>query len=54
MELLNYLENPYTEALTDPRLIELDKRLQKVKHDKEARQQYMTLQNLIEEERDEA
>ena len=54
MELSDHLENPYTEALTDPRLKELDKRLQKMKHDKEASQQYMTLQNLIEEERDEA
>ncbi|MDE7422717.1 MAG: hypothetical protein K2N51_03355 [Lachnospiraceae bacterium] len=35
-------------------MIELDDRLQKVKRDKEARDQYMTLQNLIEEERDEA
>ena len=35
-------------------MIELNDRMQKVKQDKKARDQYMTLQNLIEEERDEA
>lgn len=54
VELLDYLENPHTTLLSDQRMIELDDRLQKVKRDKEARDQYMTLQNLIEEERDEA
>lgn len=54
VELLDYLEDPHTTPLSDQRMIELDDRLQKVKRDKEARDQYMTLQNLIEEERDEA
>lgn len=53
-ELLDYLENPSTTVLEDWRVKELDNRLKKVKQDKKAREQYMTLQNLIEEERDEA
>ncbi|MBD5089828.1 MAG: hypothetical protein HDT30_13640 [Clostridiales bacterium] len=53
-QLLDYLEDPGTTVLEDQRVKELDNRLQKVKQNKEARDQYMTLQNLIEEERDEA
>lgn len=52
-ELLDYLEDPDT-ILEEPRIIELDDRLKKIKKEKEARDQYMTLQNLIEEEREEA
>ncbi len=52
-ELLDYLENPDI-ILEEPRIKGLDNRLKKVKQDKEARDQYMTLQNLIEEEREEA